>query len=132
MVLNLDIWLTVLVDDVKREVLDILLYFRIGEFTTDETLDVKDTGEAITILTNRLVRRQRVGNLCVIWARCCSVFRSVANEVFGVRESNIRWGCPVSVVVGDNIDLTVLPDTDTTLWEEMSAYEDRTPATGDR
>ena len=35
------------------------------------------------------------------------------------------------MVVGDNLDLTVLPDTDTTLWEEMSAYEDGTPATGD-
>jgi len=58
-VLNLDVWLAVLVDNLEWKMFHILLHFRIGEFTTDETLDIKDTGEVITIPIGRLERRQR-------------------------------------------------------------------------
>jgi len=63
-----------------------------------------------------------VENLRVVRVRRRSVFCSVSNEVFGVRESHIRGGCPVAVVVGDNLDLAVLPDTDATAWDDLSVH----------
>jgi len=131
MVLNPDVWLAVLVNHLEGEVFDIVLRFNSGEFTTNETLDIMDTREAITILIGRLVRRQRVGNSRVVWVRRCSVFCSIPNKVFGIRESNIRGSCPVSLVVGDNLNSTVLPDTDTTVWEEMSVCWNGISATDD-
>jgi hypothetical protein len=41
-VLDLDVWLATLIDDPEGELLDIGLYFRIGEFATDETLRIED------------------------------------------------------------------------------------------
>ena len=130
-VLNLDIWLAVLVDYLEGEVFDIVLRFNIGEFMTNETLDIIDTGEVITILIDRLVRRQRVGYSRIMWIRRCSVFCSIPNEVFGVREGNIRGSCPVALVIGDNLNSTILPDTDATAREEMSVRWNGISATDD-
>ena len=44
----------------------------------------------------------------------------ITDTTFGVRERNIRGGCPVTVVVGDDFDTVVCPDTDTTVWDEMN------------
>ena len=43
-VLDLDVWLSSLVDDLEGEVLDIGLHFRIGESTADKTFNSEDTG----------------------------------------------------------------------------------------
>jgi len=56
-VLNLDIRLAVLVDYLEGGVPDIALRFEIGESTADETLDIEDTGEAISDSIDRIVRR---------------------------------------------------------------------------
>ena len=49
-VLNLDVWSATLVDDLEGEMLDSRLNLGIGEFTTNETLNVEDSGKAISIL----------------------------------------------------------------------------------
>ena len=45
MVLDLDVWLPIFVNDLEREVLDIGLHLGIGEPTTNEALDFEDTGD---------------------------------------------------------------------------------------
>ena len=52
------------------------------------------------------------------------VFRSIADETSSVREGNIRWGHPVTLVVGDDLNMVVLPDADTTV-QMMSAQMER-------
>ena len=54
-------------------------------------------------------------NSRVVWVHRDLVLCSVANETFGVRERNIRWGCPVTLVVGDDLNAIILPDTDATV-----------------
>jgi len=49
-VLNLDEWSTTPVDDPEGGTLDSRLDLEIGEFVTNETLDVEDTGKAISML----------------------------------------------------------------------------------
>jgi hypothetical protein len=44
-VLDLDVRFSTLVNDLEGEVFDIGLHLRIGEFATNETLSVEDTGE---------------------------------------------------------------------------------------
>jgi len=39
------------------------------------------------------------------------IFRSIADETLGVRERDIRGGSPVALVIGDDFDTIVLPDT---------------------
>jgi hypothetical protein len=40
---------------------------------------------------------------------------SVADETLVVRERDIGWGCPVTLVVGDDLNTIILPDTDTAI-----------------
>ena len=54
-VLYFDVRPATLIDNLEWELLDIGLYFRIRKFTTDETLDVEDTGEVIS--TRRSIGR---------------------------------------------------------------------------
>jgi hypothetical protein len=44
-ILDPNVWLATLVDDLEGEVLDIGLHFSIGEFATNETFGIEDTGE---------------------------------------------------------------------------------------
>ena len=52
MVFNFDIRRATFVDDFGREVLNIGLYIRVGEFVINETLNVKHNREAIGTLIN--------------------------------------------------------------------------------
>lgn len=41
------------------------------------------------------------------------VLRGVTDETLVVGERDIRWGSPVTLVVGDDLDTVILPDTNT-------------------
>ena len=57
-VLDIDVWLTTLVNDLEGKVLHIGLNLGIGEFTTNETLGIEDTREGYQRV-DRGVRRQK-------------------------------------------------------------------------
>jgi hypothetical protein len=50
---------------------------------------------------------------------------SIANEAFGVSESDVRRGGPVAVIVGDDLDTAMVPDSDARVGgaEVNSNYE---------
>lgn len=121
-VLNLDAWVVTPASDLEGEFLDGKLDLGVGESTANETLDIEDTGKAIAMLTDcndsRVVKNSRV-----TWIRLYPGFCSIADETSGVRERNIRWGCPVTMIVGDDFNMITFPDTDTPAWDEMSTHE---------
>lgn len=90
-VLNLNGGLATLADDLEGEVLDVGLYLGVIEFTADETLRIEDSVVGVH------------GNL---------VLRGITNETLGVGERDIRGGRAVTLVVRDDFDTVVLPDTD--------------------
>jgi hypothetical protein len=45
---------------------------------------------------------------------------SIANRMLVVREQDIRWRCTVTLIVGDDLDMIVLPHTDTTSGKRQS------------
>ena len=90
-VLNLNGGLATLADDLEGEVLDVGLHLGVIEFTTDETLRIEDSVVGVH------------GNL---------VLRGITNETLGVGERDIRGGRAVTLVVRDDFDTVVLPDTD--------------------
>ena len=90
-VLNLNGGLATLADDLEGEVLDVGLHLGVIEFTADETLRIEDGVVGVH------------GNL---------VLRGITNETLGVGERDIRGGRAVTLVVRDDFDTVVLPDTD--------------------
>ena len=58
---------------------------------------------------------KKAGNSRVVRVHRDLVLCGIADETFGVRERYIGRRCPVTLVVGDNLDTVVLPDTDTTV-----------------
>ena len=90
-VLNLNGGLATLADDLEGEVLDVGLHLGVIEFTTDETLRIEHGVVGVH------------GNL---------VLRGITNETLGVGERDIRGGRAVTLVVRDDFDTVVLPDTD--------------------
>jgi hypothetical protein len=125
------VWFSTLVNDLEWEALDIGLYFGIGEFTTNETLGVEDTGQerrSICWLTDTTTA---VENSRVVRVHRCLVLCGVTDTTFGTRERNTGGGCPVTVVVGDDLNVIISPDTDTTVWAEMSTRENRISARDD-
>ena len=90
-VLNLNGGLATLADDLEGEVLDVGLHLGIIEFAADETLCVEDG---------------------VVGVHGDLVLRGVTNETLGVGERDIRGGRAVTLVVRDDFDTVILPDTD--------------------
>ena len=66
-----------------------------------------------------------------MWIHRDLVLCGVTDETFCVRERHIRWGGPVTLVVGDDLNSIILPDADTTEMDEMSIEEYARSATGD-
>ena len=62
-------------------------------------------------------------NSRIVWVHHRSVLRSFTNETFGLREGNIGGGCPVAVVVGDDLNAIILPDIDTNVWDDINICE---------
>lgn len=91
-VLDLDVGLASLREDLEGEVLHIRLDLSIIELAADEALCVEDG----------VVRVHRD-----------LVLRGIANETLGLGEGDVGWCCAVTLVVGDDLNTIILPDTDT-------------------
>ena len=105
MVLDLDVGLASLVDNFEGEVPIISINLSIAELATDETLSVEDGIARVH------------GDL---------VLGSISNQSLTLTESDIRKGGTVTLVVGNNLNTVILPDTDTTVEEKMSVKSDQT------
>ena len=81
-----------LVEDGEGEVLDIGLDLCVRKFATDETLRVEDR---------------------VVGVHGDLVLGGITDKTLGVGKGNIGRGGAVALVVGDDLDTVVLPDTDT-------------------
>ena len=89
---NLDVRLSILLDDLERPVFHIGLNFSIGITTSDQTLGVEDS----------VVRVH--GNL---------VTSSITNQTLGVCEGNERRSGTVTLVIGNDFDTVITEETDT-------------------
>ena len=49
----------------------------------------------------------------VVWVLGSLVFGSISDEPFSLGERDVGWGGSVSLVIGDDFDSVVLPDSDT-------------------
>ena len=87
-----DVGLAALVEDSEGEVLNVGLNLSIGELATDETLSVEDG---------------------VMRVHRDLVLGGIADQTLGVGEGDERGGCPVTLIVGDNLDAVVPEDADT-------------------
>ena len=88
---NADVGLAALVEDSEGEVLDVGLHLSIGELATDEALRIEDG---------------------VMGVHRDLVLGRITDQTLGVGEGDIGRGGTVSLVVGDDLDTVVLPDTD--------------------
>ena len=92
MVLDLDVGLASLVDNFEGEVPIISINLSIAELATDETLSVEDG---------------------VVGVHGDLVLGSVTNQSLTLAEGDIGGGGTVTLVVGNDFDSVVLPDTNT-------------------
>ena len=92
-VLDADVRLSGLVENGEREVLDIGLDLGVVELATDETLRVKDG---------------------VVGVHRDLVLGGISDQTLVVGEGDIRRGGSVTLVVGNDFNTVVLPDTDAT------------------
>ena len=90
-VLYTDVGLATLVEDGEGEVLDIGLNLGVAELASNETLRVEDG---------------------VVGVHRDLVLRGIADQPLGVGEGDVGWSCAVTLVVGDDLNTIVLPDTD--------------------
>jgi hypothetical protein len=120
MVLHSDVRFSTLVNDLEGEVFDIGLHLRIGEFATNETLRIENTGGRSVF---RLIDSDTtvVGNSRVLRVYRGLVLCGVTDMTPGVRKRNVGGGSSVAVVVGEDLNVVILPETDTTVWNGMSA-----------
>ncbi|KAH3670642.1 hypothetical protein OGAPHI_001157 [Ogataea philodendri] len=84
--LNLDLWLTALVDNLEWEVLNVTLDLRVVELSTNQSLSVEHS---------------------VLWVHSGLVLSSITNQSLGVGEGDERWSGSVTLVVGDNLNSVV-------------------------
>ena len=49
------------------------------------------------------------------------VHRGITSETFSARKRNVGGGSLLAVVVGDDLNMIILPDANTTVWNGMSA-----------
>jgi hypothetical protein len=73
-------------------VLDIFLDDWVVEFSSDESFGVEDGVEGI------------FGGLIVC---------GIADQSFVISESDVGWGCSVTLIIGDDFDSFVFPESDT-------------------
>ena len=76
----------------KGPMFHICLDDRIVVFSADKSLGVEDS---------------------VVWVFGSLVFGSISNQSFSLGEGDIRWSGPISLVVGNDFDSVILPDSDT-------------------
>jgi len=49
-----------------------------------------------------------------MWVHRNLIFGSVADESFSVGKGDVGWGGPIALVIGDDLNTIILPDTDAT------------------
>lgn len=76
----------------ERPMLHIGLDNRVIEFSSYKPLSIEDS---------------------VVWIFGCLVFGCVSDKSFSVSEANIWWSSSVSLIVGYDLDLVILPHSDT-------------------
>ena len=74
----------------KWPMFNILLNRTIGDFSTNQSLRIKN-------------------RICCVERRL--IFRGFTNKSFSICESYIRWHCPISLVVCNNFNISILPNT---------------------
>ncbi|KZV13465.1 hypothetical protein WN66_00079 [Saccharomyces cerevisiae] len=79
---NLNLWLTVNIDQLEWEVLHVSLHFWVVEVSTDQTLSVENG-----------IRR----------IHSSLILSSITNQSFSVSESDKRWSGSVTLIVGNNV-----------------------------
>ena len=84
-------WLAALVDTLEGEVLQVSLNLSIVELPADKTLGIEDG---------------------VVWVHGDLVLGGISDETLRVCEGNERGCCAVTLVVGNDLDTVILPDTD--------------------
>lgn len=89
---DLDLWLTALVDNAVWEVLDILLNILVVVLATNETLDIEDGP-------------MRVGSELVL----CGI----SHKTLIIVPGDPRWSDAVTLIVDQNLDIAALHDTHT-------------------
>ena len=98
-VLYTDVGLATLVEDGEGEVLDIGLNLGVAELASNETLRVEDG---------------------VVGVHRDLVLGGITDETLRVGEGDIGGCCAVTLVVGDDLDTVILPDTDATGEQESA------------
>lgn len=89
--LDLDNGLGALVNDLEGEVLHVSLNLGVGELATNQSLGVEDG---------------------ILGVHGDLVLGGITNQTLGVGEGNERRGCPVALVVGNDITSVLTEDTD--------------------
>ena len=104
-VLGLDVGFASLVDNLEGAVLSIGMNLSIAELATNETLSVEDG---------------------VVRVHDDLVLGSITNQSLPLTKGDIRGGGTVTLVVGNNFNTVILPDTDITAEGKMSVKSDQT------
>lgn len=105
--------------DPEGEVLHVRLNFGIIKFTANETLGVKDPNQSSQ---KGDLERGRGRNERVVRIHRDLILSSIADETL---EGDVGRGSSVALIVGDNFDSVVLPDTNTTRERDIrKAFKD--------
>ena len=54
----------------------------------------------------------RQGNVRVRGVHCNLIFGGITDQPFGIGEGDVRGSCAITLIVGNDLDTIVLPDTD--------------------
>ena len=100
--------------------LDVGLHLRIIELATDEALRVENAAKGKSESQSKLGRRKV--NLRVVRVHGDLVLGSIADETLALREGDIRRRGAVTLVVGNDLNTIVLPDTDTSEKTAVSIW----------
>ena len=84
--------LATFIEDLERPMLHVCLDFGISESTTDKTFRTKYT---------------------VLRVHCNLIFGSIANQPFRVGESDVGWSCSVTLIVCNDFNTIILPNSNT-------------------
>ena len=107
-----NVWLSGLVEDLEGEVLDIRLHFGIVKLATNKTLGIENATKDELIMENMYCKVKKC-ILRVVRIHSNLVLCGIANETPALRERDVGRGRAVTLVIGNDLNTIILPDTDT-------------------